>query len=128
MSGVELVARVRREHPDVVRVLLTGDASVESALRAINDGEVHRYLTKPWNKAELRETIRQTVDRLGELRRAAAADRRAALGARLIAALEREHPGIAQVVKNDGVYRHDGERLDVLAERAGAHFGALFNG
>src|SRR5512142_3026871 len=49
----ELVAAIRRDHPAVVRLLLTGDSSLESALDAINRGEVFRYLTKPWDREAL---------------------------------------------------------------------------
>ena len=112
MSGLELVRRVRRAFPDVVRMLLTGHASLDSAIQAINEGEVHRYLTKPWAKAELRECIRQALDRLDELRRAADAGRRAVVRERLLAELEREHPGLTSIARDGGVYAIDPARLD----------------
>lgn len=61
VSGLELVTHVRKNHPDVVRVLLTGFATLDSALEAINEGAVGRYLTKPWDNDELRENIQQVV-------------------------------------------------------------------
>ena len=61
VSGLELVTHVRKNHPDVVRVLLTGFATLDSALEAINEGAVGRYLTKPWDNDELRENIREIV-------------------------------------------------------------------
>jgi two-component system probable response regulator PhcQ len=114
INGLELVARVRRTHPEVVRMLLTGDASLESALEAINEGEVHRYLTKPWNKDELRETIRQTLARVDELRRLAAADRLAQGRERILSELEKTHSNIRAVELDDGVYVIDDSRLSVL--------------
>jgi DNA-binding NtrC family response regulator len=104
MSGVELVARIRRSHPEVIRILLTGGASVGSAVRAINDGEVFRYLTKPWDNAELRETVRVALARQAELRRTVAADERAGVRARILAGLEAEHPGITHVERVGEVY------------------------
>ena len=111
MTGLELVARVRRVRPEVVRMLLTGDASVDSAMSAINEGEVHRYLTKPWQKQHLRDTIRQALERLDEMREAAAADRAAHRRATLLAELERAHPGIRHVALDEGVYVLDVTRL-----------------
>ncbi|WP_157068776.1 response regulator [Sandaracinus amylolyticus] len=111
MSGIELVAEIRRVAPDVVRVLLTGDASLPSALSAINEGEVHRYLTKPWDKHELRAMLRQALERLDELRRIAEADRRSRERSEMLDELEREHPGIREVVRVDGAYAIDAERL-----------------
>jgi len=111
MDGVELVSRTRRAHPRVARLLLTGDASLRSALHAINEGEVHRYLLKPWQRDELRAVIRDALERLDERRRDADADGRAAVRRRMLAALEREHPGISRIARQDGVHVIDGERV-----------------
>ncbi len=115
MTGIELVARVRQSYPDVVRMLLTGGASLDSALRAINEGEVYRYLTKPWDKAVLRETIRQALDRLDELRRAAGATRAVLLRERMLSELETMHPGIRTVTLDGTDYPLDLDRLDGVA-------------
>ncbi len=61
VSGLELVTHVRKNHPQVVRVLLTGFATLDSALEAINEGAVGRYLTKPWDNDELRADIQEVV-------------------------------------------------------------------
>jgi DNA-binding NarL/FixJ family response regulator len=61
VSGLELVTHVRKNHPEVVRVLLTGFATLDSALEAINEGAVGRYLTKPWDNDELRADIQEVV-------------------------------------------------------------------
>ena len=114
LNGLELVARVRRDHPEVIRMLLTGDASLDSALSAINDGEVHRYLTKPWDKGHLRATIREALERLEELRPAGGNTR--ARHAAVIAALERDHPGIAEARRENGAYVVDETRIGDLIE------------
>lgn len=111
MNGLSLVAKIRACHPDVVRILLTGDTSVESALAAINLGEVHRFLTKPWDAKELRETVRQALARLDELRRASRASQRMEAQRVMAAELERTHPGIGEVVREEGAYVLDVERL-----------------
>jgi two-component system probable response regulator PhcQ len=115
LNGLELVAKVRASRPDVVRVLLTGDASIESALEAINRGEVYRYLTKPWRNDVLREIIREGLARLDELRKVAAADRATRAREALLTALEAEHPGIRSVASTDGVHVLDVVRLRAVA-------------
>ncbi|MBI4512094.1 MAG: response regulator [Deltaproteobacteria bacterium] len=117
MNGLELIARVKRQYPDVVRILLTGRGTMDSAIQAINEGEVYRFLTKPWDDKELRETIYQALQRLEELRKAAAADRIALRRERLLAELEREHPGIRTVKARDGMYLIDAERVETMAAR-----------
>lgn len=47
MSGAELLARLRVERPDATRLLLTGQSDLDSAIQAINEGHVFRFLTKP---------------------------------------------------------------------------------
>lgn len=120
MSGLDLVARIRVAYPHVVRMLLTGRGTLDTAMRAINDGEVHRFFTKPWDEDELRTTIAQALERLEELRRAQVADRLAARRRMLLADLEREHPGIAYVEKDtNGVYTLEDRRIDALRLQVG---------
>jgi CheY-like chemotaxis protein len=53
MSGIELLTRVRFEYPQVIRIVLTGQASVRSAMKAIHDGWIYQYLHKPCHPADL---------------------------------------------------------------------------
>jgi len=62
-SGLDLMARVKNDYPHVGRIILTGVASLGSALRAINDGGVQRFLTKPWETEELRTAVRESLAR-----------------------------------------------------------------
>ena len=61
MSGTEFLAIVRRQYPDTIRMILTGHASLESAIHAINEGEIYRFFTKPCNMVDLMVTIRQAL-------------------------------------------------------------------
>jgi len=60
-TGVRLLAQVRERSPEVVRILLTGHTEIGIAIEAINQGEIFRLLTKPWNDDELRATVRQAL-------------------------------------------------------------------
>ena len=62
-SGLDLMVELKRTHPHVARVLLTGVATFESAVSAINEGAVHRFVTKPWDDAGLRESLRDALVR-----------------------------------------------------------------
>jgi len=117
LSGLELVARARDEHPDVVRILLTGNASVDVALEAINRGEVFRFVTKPWVREDLLEIVRDAEAKRAsnrEMGMVSAAERRK----QILAALELEHPGITEVARDHGAYRVGAERLAHLVSRA----------
>jgi DNA-binding NtrC family response regulator len=62
MMGSELLRRARDIAPDTVRILLTGYADADAALEAVNEGEIFRYITKPWGPKELRDTIAQAAE------------------------------------------------------------------
>ena len=53
MSGVELLAEVKRSRPDMVRIMLTGNQDQKTAIEAVNRGEVFKFLTKPCEAATL---------------------------------------------------------------------------
>ncbi len=62
MGGVELLAEARLRQADVVGVLITAHAEVESAIRAINSARVLGFLTKPWDEQELFTVMHRAVD------------------------------------------------------------------
>ena len=57
MTGVQFLAHVLRESPDTVRMMLTGYADIQSAIAAINEDNIFRFLTKPCEKPVLAKTI-----------------------------------------------------------------------
>ena len=63
MRGVELLAQVAKEYPYIVRILLTGDPQLDAAVRAINEGEIFRFLTKPCSPTTLDSVIREALIR-----------------------------------------------------------------
>jgi adenylate cyclase len=62
MNGTQLFGEMRKKWPDTVRVMLTGLSDHEVALRALDQGSIFRYLTKPWDDVDLRITIRQAME------------------------------------------------------------------
>jgi two-component system probable response regulator PhcQ len=61
MSGSEFLSKVRKQFPHTIRMILSGQASLEAAVRAINEGEVYRFFLKPCNPVELIFTIQQAL-------------------------------------------------------------------
>jgi len=58
MTGVEMLTRVRKGHPRVVRMLFTGFADLDAVVAAINQGYVFEFLRKPWRPEELEAAVR----------------------------------------------------------------------
>ncbi len=63
MNGAEFLEAVRRDWPQTIRLLLTGYADIGSILDAINRGEIHRYITKPWDDNDILLIVRHALER-----------------------------------------------------------------
>jgi diguanylate cyclase (GGDEF)-like protein/PAS domain S-box-containing protein len=68
MSGAEFLGRVRELHPDTLRIMLSGYTDLEAVTQAVNRGELFRFIAKPWDDAELLDTVRDAF-RQYEIRR-----------------------------------------------------------
>ena len=62
MTGVELFKKIKKLYPEPIRILLTGYTDIEALADAINDGDIYRYITKPWNEIELNNSIQNAYD------------------------------------------------------------------
>ncbi|MCM5678609.1 response regulator [Schlegelella sp. S2-27] len=63
MSGAELLRGARERAPETIRILLTGYADLRSTMEAVNDGEIFRFLTKPWEDPILLEAVQEGLQR-----------------------------------------------------------------
>lgn len=100
MQGAELLAEVKQRSPHTVRILLTGHATLEAAMRAVNEGEIYRFFTKPWDDTQLRFALLSGVEKYNleaENRRLLATVKDQAME---IKVLERRYPGISRVEKD----------------------------
>ncbi len=61
MNGAELLSQARKLAPDTIRILLTGQSDMQSAIKAVNEGQLFRFLTKPTERAALVETLTDAV-------------------------------------------------------------------
>jgi two-component system, probable response regulator PhcQ len=100
MTGMEFLRLVRDRYPDVMRLILTGHADMQTAIDAINQGAIYRFLTKPWDDTDLKVTLylafeQQDLER--ENRRLLSMVRRQF---DLLKSLEKDYPGIGHVVRD----------------------------
>jgi response regulator RpfG family c-di-GMP phosphodiesterase len=63
MDGITFLRQLRAKIPQATRILLTGYADKENAIRAINEAGLYYYLEKPWNNEHLKLVIRNGVER-----------------------------------------------------------------
>lgn len=57
MTGIEFFQSILVSHPDPIRILITGYTDINAVIDAINVGQVYKYLSKPWNEEEVKNTI-----------------------------------------------------------------------
>ena len=100
MSGTEFITKVYTLYPDTIRIMLTGHACLETAIRAINDGQIYRFLTKPCNEVDLSVTIRQALQQKALMEESRKLLLMARQQSSLLQDLEQHHPGIMDVKKD----------------------------
>jgi two-component system probable response regulator PhcQ len=101
MQGSELLDRVKKCSPQTVRILLTGHASLDAAMCAVNVGEIYRFFLKPWDDTQLRFALMSAIEKYdleAENRRLLATVKSQALE---IKVLEKRYPGISRVQRNE---------------------------
>lgn len=63
MDGITFLIKAREMHPEATRVLLTGYADKQNAIRGINEAGLYYYLEKPWDNEQLKMVIRNAIER-----------------------------------------------------------------
>jgi len=62
MTGIEFLEKIVPLYPDCIRMVMTGFSDMEAIIQAINIGRIYRYITKPWDRNELKITIDQALE------------------------------------------------------------------
>ena len=100
MQGAEFLAQVKELYQDTVRMMLTGHATVEAAMNAVNKGEIYRFFSKPWSDHDLKFAIRSAIEKYdleAENRRLLATVKQQSFEIKI---LEKRYPGIGRVEKD----------------------------
>lgn len=63
LNGVDFLKEVCRNWPDTIRMVLSGYADTAAVVEAINDGQIFKFIPKPWDEEELRTTIQMGLER-----------------------------------------------------------------
>ena len=104
MTGAQLAGIVKRIRPETVRVLLTGRRTLDTAIDGINQGEIFRFIGKPFEDKQLRQAVLDAAHRHEELAALSVDRRRRERREALRRDLETEYPGISSVVRRDDKY------------------------
>ena len=116
MCGVELLHKIKERLPHIVPILITGHGDLKISIGSINQGEIYRFLLKPWNNDELKTTIRtafQYHDVILENERLSKTVKRQS---NLLDEIEKKYPGITSIeTEEDGtILLEDEDFTDAL--------------
>lgn len=100
MPGSEFLALVYRHFPDTVRIMLTGHANLDLAVRAINEGQIYRFLMKPCNEQEIRSAIRQAIQQKDLAEKSRQLLQKVKQQDFVLKRLEKDNPGITKVERD----------------------------
>ena len=88
MRGADLLREVKERSPNTMRILLTGYSELDAIVASVNEGEIFRYVNKPWDAAELRSTVDQAAQIAAALFAAPAAEPTPVTAVRAVTAAE----------------------------------------
>lgn len=63
LTGIDFFSKIKNKYPDALKLILTGYTDIEAVIGAINEGQVFRYLTKPWKPIELELALEEAFDK-----------------------------------------------------------------
>jgi two-component system probable response regulator PhcQ len=108
MTGSQLLTEVRKKWPNTIRMILSGQADLEAAVRAINEGEVYRFLLKPCHPKELQLTILQGLQHKKLVAQSRKLLQEHMKTMNLLETLEKDNPGITKIeLDEDGAIMMD---------------------
>ena len=97
MNGIQFLNRFRQIQPDAVRMVLSASTEFDTAVRAINEAEVFRFIPKPWQREELQQTIILALARRDQHTAFTLEHSSLTAQERALRQLEADEPGITQV-------------------------------
>jgi len=108
MTGSQFLSEVRKQWPNTIRMILSGQADLEAAVRAINEGEVYRFLLKPCHPKELQLTILQGLQQKKLVAQSRKLLQEHQKNVNILETLEKDNPGITKVdLDEDGAILMD---------------------
>lgn len=101
IKGSELISIVREKFPEVVSIIITGYSDFDAIIKAINSGQVYKYILKPWNKLEMIMTIKNALEFKKDKVLIRKLKEQLQEKENLISSLEKKYPGISNVHKDE---------------------------
>jgi DNA-binding NtrC family response regulator len=104
MNGLEFLEKVRIIYPDILTVMVTDQADINLAIKAVNEAGVYKFLLKPWDDIDFKNTIKRTLESLQVIKERDELIRKVKTHEATLKDLEKRYPGITKVEKNEDGY------------------------
>lgn len=104
MNGLEFLEKVRIIYPDILTILVTDQADIKLATKAINEAGVYKFLLKPWDDIDFKNTIKKTLESLQVIKERNGLIRKVKTHEATLKDLEKRYPGITKVVRDEDGY------------------------
>jgi DNA-binding NtrC family response regulator len=101
MSGLEFLEKVRIIYPDILTIMVTDHADIKLVIKAINEAGVYKFLLKPWDDIDFKNTIKKTLESLQVIKERDMLIRKVKTHEATLKDLEKRYPGITKVERDD---------------------------
>ena len=108
MNGLEFLEKTIEKYPDMIRIILTGHAELNDAIRAVNSGCVYKFIQKPWNNDDLKITVRRALEQYDLIMKNRDLTMELKKMDKILDDLEKKYPGITKRPKN-GIFKINSE-------------------
>lgn len=104
MSGLDFLQTVRAQYSQILTIMLTGQAELQIAVRAINEAGVYKFIQKPWNNADLKITIKRALESIDLVSERDKLLQKVKSRDAILQDLEKKFPGITKVERDEEGY------------------------
>jgi response regulator RpfG family c-di-GMP phosphodiesterase len=101
MSGLEFLEKVRIIYPDILTIMVTDHADIKLVIKAINEAGVYKFLLKPWDDIDFKNTIKKTLESLQVIKERDMLIRKVKTHEATMKDLEKRYPGITKVERDE---------------------------
>lgn len=110
MDGIELLKQIKQSYPHIIPILLTGRGDFKISFKTINEGEIFRFLLKPWNIEELNMTLHMALRYYDLILENDRLTKTVKIQNSVLEEIEKKYPGITAInEEDDGTIRIDDE-------------------
>jgi len=104
MNGLDFLKHVKSDYPQILTIMLTGQAEIEIAMSAINEAGVYKFILKPWDDYDLKVTVRRALEALELICERDSLFQQVKAQDAFLQDLEKEFPGISKVERDEDGY------------------------